>query len=40
MNSTVEIFDKELEYDFLSGWIKYNRLQNEISQDALTTSKA
>jgi tetratricopeptide (TPR) repeat protein len=35
MNSTVEIFGKELEYDFLSGWIKYNRLQNEISQDAL-----
>ncbi|MBU3145143.1 tetratricopeptide repeat protein [Clostridium sp. CF012] len=35
MKDTVEIFGKELEYDFLSGWIKYNRLHNEISQSAL-----
>lgn len=36
MKDTVDIFGKELEYDFLSGWIKYNRLHNEISQSALS----
>lgn len=31
----ITIFNKKLEYDFLSGWIKYNRLSNGISQEAL-----
>ncbi|MGH4138674.1 tetratricopeptide repeat protein [Clostridium sp.] len=35
MTDTIEIFGKKMEYDFLSGWIKYNRLNNEISQSAL-----
>ncbi|MDP4193388.1 MAG: helix-turn-helix transcriptional regulator [Bacteroidota bacterium] len=35
MNNTVSIFDSELEYVFLSGWIKYNRLESGISQEAL-----
>ncbi|MCT4543821.1 MAG: helix-turn-helix domain-containing protein [Vallitalea sp.] len=35
MKGCVQVFDKEIEYDFLSGWIKFNRLQNGYSQDAL-----
>lgn len=35
MNNTVNIFGSKLEYDFLSGWIKYNRIQAGISQEAL-----
>ncbi|GKX30934.1 hypothetical protein SH1V18_34140 [Vallitalea longa] len=35
MEGTVKVFGKEIEYDFLSGWIKYNRLQKEYSQEAL-----
>ncbi|QUH30328.1 tetratricopeptide repeat protein [Vallitalea guaymasensis] len=35
MKGYVKVFNKEVEYDFLSGWIKYNRLQNEYSQEAL-----
>lgn len=35
MKDSVIIFGKEFEYDFLSGWIKYNRLQHQYSQDAL-----
>lgn len=29
------ILGEKFEYDFLSGWIKYNRIQNGISQEAL-----
>ncbi|WP_102400720.1 helix-turn-helix transcriptional regulator [Haloimpatiens massiliensis] len=35
MKGTVKIFNKEFEYDFLSAWIKYNRLQNQYTQEAL-----
>lgn len=35
MKGTVKVFDKEFEYDFLSGWIKYNRLQKGYTQEAL-----
>lgn len=35
MSSTVTILDTELEYDFLSAWIKYTRIKNKISQEAL-----
>lgn len=35
MKGTVKIFNREFEYDFLSAWIKYNRLQNEYTQEAL-----
>lgn len=35
MDGVVQIFGEKLEYDFLSAWIKYNRLENGISQDAL-----
>lgn len=35
MNGTVSVFDNEFEYDFLSGWIKYLRLEAAISQEAL-----
>jgi HTH-type transcriptional regulator, quorum sensing regulator NprR len=31
----IEIFGKKYEQDFLAGWIKYNRLQNNYSQEAL-----
>lgn len=35
MASTVMIFEKELEYDFLSGWIRYTRIKKNLSQEAL-----
>lgn len=35
MDGTIKIFGEEFEYDFLAGWIKYNRLQNNFSQEAL-----
>lgn len=35
MENIVEILGEKFEYDFLSGWIKYNRIQNGISQEAL-----
>lgn len=35
MESTVVILGKELEYDFLSAWIKYTRIKNGFSQEAL-----
>lgn len=35
MKGTVQIFGKMFEFDFLSGWIKYNRIKNEMSQEAL-----
>jgi len=35
MDNTVCIFGRELEYNFLSGWIKYNRIESGISQEAL-----
>lgn len=35
MNSTLVIFDKELEYDFLSAWIRYTRIKNNFSQEFL-----
>ncbi|MDR3594457.1 helix-turn-helix transcriptional regulator [Clostridium sp.] len=36
MKSTLDIFGEELEYDFLSAWIKYTRMKNSFSQEALT----
>lgn len=35
MDGTVVIWGKEFEYDFLAGWIKYNRLQSQYSLEAL-----
>lgn len=35
MKSTIIIFGEELEYDFISAWIKYTRIKNELSQEAL-----
>ncbi|MTI66952.1 MAG: transcriptional regulator [Firmicutes bacterium] len=35
MKGSVEVFGQTYEYDFLSGWIKYNRLKKEWSQRAL-----
>jgi len=35
MENIVGILGEKFEYDFLSGWIKYNRIQNGISQEAL-----
>lgn len=35
MEGSAVIFGKAFEYDFLSGWIKYNRLQNQYSLEAL-----
>ncbi|AGF57329.1 transcriptional regulator with XRE-family HTH domain [Clostridium saccharoperbutylacetonicum] len=35
MESTLVILGKELEYDFLSSWIKYTRIKNGFSQEAL-----
>jgi len=35
MSNIVFIFGKEFEYDFLSGWIKYNRIKADMSQEAL-----
>lgn len=35
MKGQVQIFGKDIEYDFLAGWIKYNRLQRGYSQEAL-----
>lgn len=36
MNETVNILGTELEYDFISAWIKYTRLEKHYSQDALS----
>lgn len=36
MEGSVLIFGKEFEHDFLSGWIKYNRLQCSYSLEALS----
>lgn len=36
MRDTVNVFGSEFEYDFLSGWIKYNRIEAGISQEALS----
>lgn len=38
MEGSTVIFGKAFEYDFLSGWIKYNRLQNQYSLEALAHS--
>lgn len=35
MNNLINIFGEKYEYDFLSVWIKYNRLKQGISQEAL-----
>lgn len=35
MESTIIVLGKELEYDFLSAWIKYTRIKNGYSQEAL-----
>lgn len=35
MSTTITILDTELEYDFLSAWIKYTRIKHKISQEAL-----
>src|SRR5690349_13076615 len=35
MESTIVVLGKELEYDFLSAWIKYTRIKNGYSQEAL-----
>ncbi|MCM1989335.1 helix-turn-helix domain-containing protein [Oceanirhabdus seepicola] len=35
MQGSVLIFGENFEYDFLSAWIKYNRLENGYSQDSL-----
>jgi tetratricopeptide (TPR) repeat protein len=35
MDNTVYIFGNKFEYDFLSGWVKYNRIEAGISQEAL-----
>jgi len=35
MESALVILGKELEYDFLSAWIKYTRIKNGYSQEAL-----
>lgn len=35
MNSTLMILGKELEYDFLSAWIRYTRIKNNFSQEFL-----
>lgn len=36
MESSVVVLGEELEYDFLSAWIKYTRIKNRISQEALS----
>lgn len=36
MKEIVKIYGVDFEYDFLSGWIKYNRLCSGISQEALS----
>ena len=36
MDNFIYIFDTKFEYDFLSGWIKYNRIIKGISQEALS----
>lgn len=35
MDNVVSIFGNEFEYDFLSGWVKYNRIDAGMSQEAL-----
>lgn len=35
MDSVIYIFGNKFEYDFLAGWIKYNRIKESISQEAL-----
>lgn len=35
MNNTVFILGSEFEYEFLSAWIRYNRIESGISQEAL-----
>lgn len=35
MKSTLEVLGEELEYDFLSAWVKYTRIKNGFSQEAL-----
>jgi len=36
LKGKIEVFGEELEYDFIAGWIKYNRLQRGYSQEALS----
>jgi tetratricopeptide (TPR) repeat protein len=36
METTIMIMDLELEYDFLSAWIKYTRMKKGMSQEALS----
>jgi len=36
LKGKIEVFGEELEYDFITGWIKYNRLQRGYSQEALS----
>lgn len=38
MSTSLMILNTELEYDFLSAWIKYTRIANGISQEALSHS--
>ena len=35
LRGSVLIFGENFEYDFLSAWIKYNRLEHGYSQDAI-----
>lgn len=35
MKGTVKIFGENIEYDFISAWIKYTRLQKEYTQEYL-----
>lgn len=34
MNKTFYIFGQQIEYNFLSSWIKYLRMEKSISQEA------
>lgn len=40
MDNIVCVLGNEFEYDFLSAWIKYNRTEAGISQEALSQSKS
>jgi hypothetical protein len=40
MDNFVCILGNKFEYDFLSAWIKYNRIKEGISQEALAHGSA
>ena len=38
MKSTLEVLGEELEYDFLSAWIKYTRMKNSLLHGTCSVS--